>query len=110
MYHSFDEMIFSLSKRVALCSKFVFLDPFPMNGPIKSRFCLFVSPSAVRHFSQEWIVSFFQIFCTMLDNWNSYKMSEPLFPGKFIFPLIWAKIAQNDPKISFFGFFEKFCD
>ena len=57
MYHSFDErikftIIFSLSKKVAPCSKFDFLDPCPMEDPIKSWFsvCLFVCPSAVLAF------------------------------------------------------------
>ena len=36
-------------------------------------------------------------------------MTEPFFPGNFIFPQILAKIAPNDRKIGLFGFFEKFC-
>ena len=68
----FSLRFFSLSKRVELCSKFVFFNPCHMEGPIKSRFsvCLFVCLSAVWNFYQEWIGSFFQIFCAMVDNWN----------------------------------------
>ena len=117
MYHSFDEriystIIFSLSKRVALCSKFDIFHQCPMKGPIKKRFpvclsvCLSISSSAF--LSGMGGCYFFQIFCTMVDYWNISKLSEPFFPGKFISPKIWGKIAQNDPKIGFFEFFEKF--
>ena len=41
----------------------------------------------------------------MVDNSSIEKLTEPLFPGKFIF----AKWAQNGSKIGFFGFFDKFC-
>ena len=81
-----------------------------MEGPIKSWFSvyLFVCPSAFRHFCQEWVVSFFR-FLTMVDNWNISKLSEPFFPGKFIFPQIWVEIAQNNPKIGLLAFSEEFC-
>ena len=45
----------------------------------------------------------------MVDNWSILNLTEPTFPGKFIFAQIWAKRAQNGPKIGFFGFFETFC-
>ena len=45
----------------------------------------------------------------MLNNWNIQKLTEPFFPGKFTFPQIWIKSAQNGPKIEFFGIFEKSC-
>ena len=44
----------------------------------------------------------------LVDYCNISKLSESFFPGKFISPKIWEKIAQNDPKIGFFEFFEKF--
>ena len=47
-------------------------------------------------------------FC-FLDNWDISRLTEPLFPRKFIFVQIWAKEVQNGPKIGFFGFCEKFC-
>ena len=52
--------LFSLSKRVAPCSKFDFLDPCPMQGPIKSLSS--VCPSAVRHFYKEQFVTSFRFF------------------------------------------------
>ena len=81
-----------------------------MEGPTKSWFSvyLFVSPSAFRHFCQEWVVSFFR-FLTMVDNWNISKLSEPFFPGKFIFPQIWVEIAQNNCKVGLLAFSEEFC-
>ena len=38
----------------------------------------------------------------MVDNWNIQKVTEPNFPGKFIFTHIWTIRAQNGPKIKFF--------
>ena len=34
----------------------------------------------------------------MLDNWNIENLTEPFFPGKFIFGQICAKRVQNDPR------------
>ena len=79
-------IIFSFSERVALCSKFDFWTLSYGRSYEIAVFCPFVCPLAVRH--QEWVVSFFQIFCIMIDNWNIYKLQEPFFPGKFIFPKI----------------------
>ena len=45
----------------------------------------------------------------MVDNSNIEKMTQPFFPGKFIFAQVWAKMVQNGPKIGFFGYFEQFC-
>ena len=51
----------------------------------------------------------FLIFGTMVDNSNIEKLTEPLFPGKFIFdPNLGKKgpeYAQNRPKIEFLEFF-----
>ena len=48
------------------------LGPRSLEGPIKSLLSvhlLSVCPS-VRHFSQEWLFSFFLIFCMMVGMWN----------------------------------------
>ena len=59
---------------------FHMLDPRPTEGPIKSP--LSVRPS-VRHFFQEWVISFFYFFCTLVDNWNMEKLTEASFLRKF---------------------------
>ena len=107
-------IIFTSHKSRAL-SKFGFLDTCPMEFPIKFllsvclSICPSTCPSAVWYFYQELVVSFLQIFCTVVDNWNIKKLAEPFFPGKFIFLQIWGKIAQGDPKIwGFFYFLKKF--
>ena len=46
----------------------------------------------------------------MVGNSNIEKLTEPFFPGKFIFGPNLGKGAPNGPKIGFLGFFEKFCD
>ena len=46
----------------------------------------------------------------MVGNSNIEKLTEPFFPGKFIFGPNLGKKAPNGPKIRFLGFFEKFCD
>ena len=51
----------------------------------------------------------FSDFGTMVDNSNIEKLTEPFFPGKFIFGPRLGKSVQNGPKIGFLGFFEKFC-
>ena len=51
----------------------------------------------------------FLVFGTMVGSSNIEKLTEPFFPGKFIFGLKLGKRAQNGPKIVFLGFFEKFC-
>ena len=89
---------------VALCSKHDFLDPCPMEGPIKSLFSVSLSICSSAFLSGIGCY-FFQIFSTMVDE----KLTESSFPGKIIFPQIWAKISQNGPKLDFVGFFEKFC-
>ena len=77
-------------------------------GPYKITVVLSVRLS-VRHFSQEWLISFF----LFLARWQLIgilnltlmlilKLTEPFFPGKFIFTQIWAKRAQNGTKIGFF--------
>ena len=90
-----------------------FFDPRPSGAPIKSPFsvrlfvclsvclvCLTVSPS-VRQFG---------IFRTVVDSRNIWKLTEPFFTEKFFFAQIWAKRAQNGPKLSLFRIYEKFCD
>ena len=52
----------------------------------------------------------FLIFGTMVGNSNFEKLTEPFFPGKFIFGLNLGKRPPNGPKTGFFCFFEKFCD
>ena len=49
------------------------------------------------------------IFGTMVDNVNIEKLTETFFQEKSFLVQIWAKRAQNGPKIGLFGFFEKFC-
>ena len=51
----------------------------------------------------------FSDFGTMVDNSNIEKLTEPFFPGKFIFGPSLGKSVQNGSKIGFLGFFEKFC-
>ena len=51
----------------------------------------------------------FSDFGAMVDNSNIEKLTEPFFPGKFIFGPRLGKSVQNGPKIGFLGFFEKFC-
>ena len=60
--------------------------------------CLSDRPS-VRLFSQKWLISFFLIFGTMVDNWNILKLTELFFS---------RKRAQNGSKIGFIVFFSKF--
>ena len=67
--------------------------------------CLSISSSA---FLLGMGCSFFSDFCTMVDNWNCQKISEPFFPGKFIFPQTLGNIAQNDPKICYLDFLNQF--
>ena len=45
----------------------------------------------------------------MVGNSNIEKLTEPFFPGKFIFDPNLGKRVQNGSKIGFLGFFEKFC-
>ena len=46
----------------------------------------------------------------MVDNSNIKKTDYAFFfSGKLISAQIWAKSAQNGPKIGFFRFFEKCC-
>ena len=44
------------------------------------------------------------VFGIMVDNSSIEKLTEPFFPGKFIFAHILAKRTQNGPQIGFFGF------
>ena len=46
----------------------------------------------------------------MVGNLNIEKLTEPFFPGKFIFGPNLGTRAPNGPKIGFWGFFEKFGD
>ena len=46
----------------------------------------------------------------MVDNSNIEKLTEPFFPGKFIFGPNLGKRAQNVPKIGFLELFKEFCD
>ena len=46
----------------------------------------------------------------MVGKSNIEKLTEAIFPWKFIFAQIWAKRAQNGPKIRVLGFFEIFCN
>ena len=87
------------------------LDPLSYWGSYKITFvCLFACPS-VRQFGIFLRNGLLVIadLCTIVDNWNIWKLMEPFFPGKFIFAQIWAKRVQNGPKLKCFGFFEKFC-
>ena len=70
------------------------LDPSTTESPIKSPLfvCLAVS---LLVFSRR-VISFLCFFCTMADNKNIQKLTEPFFPGKFIF----AKICEKGPKIA----------
>ena len=52
----------------------------------------------------------FLSFGTMVGNLNIEKLTEPFFPGKFIFGPSLGTRAPNGPKIGFWGFFEKFGD
>ena len=63
---------------------------------------------SVEQFSQEWLIRVFLIFGTMVGNSNIEKLTEPFFPGKFIFDPNLGKKSQNGPKIGFWRFFEKF--
>ena len=45
----------------------------------------------------------------MVDNLNIEKLTEPSFPGKFIFGPNLGKRVQNGSKIGFLGFLKKFC-
>ena len=88
----------------------IFLEPCPTEGPEKSlpSVCLSIS---ISEFLSGMGCYFFQIFCTMVEIWNISKLTEPFFPGKFIFPQIWAKISnfmnntQNNFNILFHIFF-----
>ena len=51
----------------------------------------------------------FLIFGTLVGNSNIEKLTEPFFPGKFIFGPNLGKRAQNGPNLGFLGFLEKFC-
>ena len=115
MYHSFNEriqftIISSLSKTIALSSKFNILDPCPMEGPIKSwlSICLFVCPSAVGHFYQEWVVSFHRFFAPwqiigIFKNCQSHFLSKIHF-----FPKFGQKLPKMTPKQVFFDFLKYF--
>ena len=89
--HSFLEsiwftIIFSLSNRVTLfCSKYDFLEPCLMEGPIKSLSSVCISISSSKFLSGIGCY-FFQLFCTMVDIWNIYKLTEPLFLGTSFSP------------------------
>ena len=39
----------------------------------------------------------------MLGSWNIQKLTEPFFPGKFVFAQVWAKTSES----FFFGFVER---
>ena len=53
---------------------------------------------------------FFLIFGAVVDNSYIEKLIQLFFQKKnLFFSKIWAKRTQNDSKIGFFGFFEKFC-
>ena len=72
-------------------------------------FSSFVSP-LVKNFSQNWHISFFQIFCTKLGNYRYLKVLEPDFCGKIPFC---PNLGKNDPKIRYFAsffFFENYFD
>ena len=49
-----------------------------------------VHPS-FQYFFQEWLISFFLIFDTMINNWNIEKMAEPFFLQRFILNQICLK-------------------
>ena len=83
---SFDACI-----KLSLINKFIIRSP-SYGGSLKS----------VRHFSQEWLISFFLIFCMMADNQNILKLTEPFFPGKFILPKFGKKGPKMAPKAGFF--------
>ena len=96
--------------RVAFCSKFDFLDPCPMEGPIKSLFSICLSVH--QQFSiklRNWLLFFFWFFAPwyiigILKNWQS------TFSRKIHFS---PNLGKNCPKWhqnKVFGFFEKFCD
>ena len=59
----------------------------------------------VWYFSQEWVITFFLLFCMKEGNLNSLKLTELFFLGKFIFAQIWEKRAQN----RLFWILWKFC-
>ena len=46
----------------------------------------------------------------MVGTLNIEKLTEPIFPGKFIFGPNLGTRAPNEPKIGSLGFFEKFGD
>ena len=90
MYHSFDERIqclifYFFSKRELGCSKFDFLEPCPTEALIKPLFsvCLSISSSPFLSGTGCYL---FQIFCTIVDNWNIKKLTEHFFPEKILFP------------------------
>ena len=86
------------------------LGPRSLEGPIKSLLSvhlLSVCPS-VRHFSQEWLFSFFSDFLHDGRYVEYLKIDRALF-SKIHFAQIWEKRSQNGPKIRILGFFEKFC-
>ena len=110
--HSFLEsiwftIIFSLSNRVTLfCSKYDFLEPCLMEGPIKSLSSVCISISSSKFLSGIGCY-FFQLFYTMVDIWNIYKQSP--FSQELHFSPNLAKYCPLDRKIGLFGLFEKFC-
>ena len=50
----------------------------------------------------------FLIFGNMVGNSNIEKLTEPFFPGKFIFDPNWAKAPQMDPKQGVWDFLKNF--
>ena len=57
--------------------------------------------SLIQHFSQNWQISFFLIFCMKLKDHKYFKLTEPNYLGKFLLARKWAKKAENGPVCQF---------
>ena len=65
--------------------------------------CLSICLSVYLSVCQKWLISFFLIFFSMVNNWN-IKNWQCAFSRKIYFWPIWGKRALNGPKIVFRNF------
>ena len=72
---------------------FPFLDPHPMECPVKLQLSVYLSVSL--EFFSGIACWFFIIFGTMVDNWNLLKAFRPFFPGKFFLVQIMGQNAAR---------------
>ena len=100
MYHSFDEriystIIFSLSNRFALCSKFDVFHQCPMKGPIRKRFpvCLSVFLSISRFLHHGRLLQYFKtvrvLFSRKIHLSQNLGKNCPKWPQNRVFWIFW---------------------